>query len=209
MTEIQIYSDGSATTSQNAGGWASVVLIDGTLHEELSGHLESATNNDAELIAAIKGLDYTLAYLTNLQGDFPADNDVTLISDSEIILNWANGTYRFKQVDKMPLYEELRRLVKKMNVKTQWVKGHSGNLWNERCDRLANNARKKLHTVAIDKTIALMNTKIGSKKSGVVCLWLGNVLKVVDLDQNIVEDYDREAHGKRGSAIQIREEKDR
>ena len=207
--KIDVYSDGSATTSNKAGGWGSVILIDGVLHKELAGHLEKATNNDAELISAIKGLEYTLNYLASFQGSFPLEVEVTLISDSEIILNWANGAYRFKQTEKLFLYDELRRFVKKMDVKTKWVKGHSGNTWNERCDKLANNARKNITTIALDKSSPMADTRIGTKKSSVVCLWLGDVLKVIDLELNIIEDYNREAHGKRGSAIQIREEKDR
>lgn len=207
--KIDCYADGSATTAGNAGGWGSVVLIDGILHKELAGHLESATNNDAELVAAIKGLDYALEYLSLLQNSFPIETEVTLISDSEIILNWANGSYKFKQVDKLPLYDHLRRLVKKMNVKTQWVKGHSGDLWNERCDKLAGNARKGIINKGIDKPVSKADTRIGIKKTAVVCLWYGDELKVVDLENNVVENYDRSIHGKRGSAFEIREEKSR
>jgi hypothetical protein len=50
---------------------------------------------------------------------------------------------------------------------------------------------------------------IGSKKNGVVALWYGSTLKIVDLEKNIVENYNRDAHGKRGTLIQIREEKSR
>jgi ribonuclease HI len=207
--KMEIYSDGSATTSQHAGGWGSVVLVDNIFHTELSGHLESATNNDAELIAAISGLEYALTYLSSLGGSFPLETDVTLISDSEIILNWANGTYKFKQVEKMALYDSLRRLVKKLNVKTRWVKGHSGDTWNERCDKLANNARKGISTIALDNCGPKADTRIGSKKTDILCVWHNDILKVIDLENNIVENYNRDVHGKRGSAIQIREDKSR
>ena len=63
--KIEVYSDGSATTADKAGGWGSVIVIDGALHKELSGHLESATNNDAELEAAIQGLAATYDLLLN------------------------------------------------------------------------------------------------------------------------------------------------
>lgn len=207
--EIRVFSDGSATTKDKPGGWGVVVLIDGVLHKELYGHLDKATNNDAELVASIKGLDYVLEYLCTFQGSFPLDKDVTLISDSQIILNWANGKYRFKQIDKMVLYEHLRRLVKKLNVKTEWVRGHSGNVWNERCDYLANTARKGVPIEGLDKPILKADTRIGIKKTGIVSLWHGDQLKVIDLENNIIENYNKEIHGKRGSVIQIRESKDR
>lgn len=207
--DIKIYSDGSAQTALTAGGWGVVILIDGQVHKELSGHIERATNNDAELIGAIKGLDYVMDYISTFSGSFPIETDVTLISDSEIILNWANGKYKFKQIDKLPLYDHLRRLVKKLNVKTQWVKGHSGDLFNSRCDKLANNARKGITTEYLDKTPSMGDTRIGSKKDAIFCVWYKDVLKIIDLQNNIVETYNRELHGKRGSAIQIRGEKER
>lgn len=207
--EIKVYSDGSAQTKDRPGGWGVVILIDGLLHKELSGHLELATNNDAELIAAIKGLDYVIDHLCQYQGSEGPEFEVTLVSDSEIVLNWANGTYRFKQIDKMPLYDHLRRLVKKLKVKTQWVRGHGNDIYNNRCDKLANNARKGIAIEGIDKPSSKGDTRIGIKKNGIVCMWYGDVLKIVDLEYNIVENYNREVHGKRGSALEIREEKDR
>lgn len=209
VMKIEVYADGSATTKENAGGWGSVVLIDGKLHKELSGHLPTATNNDAELLAAIGGLKYVHEYLLSIPFIGPHDLEITLISDSQIILNWANGSFRFKQLDKVHLYEELRKLVKDHHVKTKWVKGHSGDFWNDRCDKLANLARKNLPVENLDKPGPNMDTRIGSKKNGIICLWHGDTLKIVDLETNIVEDYCREVHGKRGSAIQIREERDR
>ena len=43
----------SATIATKPGGWAWVITIDGKFHCEGSGHLEKATNNDAELLASI------------------------------------------------------------------------------------------------------------------------------------------------------------
>ena len=52
-------------------------------------------------------------------------------------------------------------------------------------------------------------TLIGTKKTGVICVWYKDCLKVIDLSHNIVEDYVRDIHGPRGSALEIREEKTR
>ena len=88
-------------------------------------------------------------------------------------------------------------------------KGHSGDPFNERCDKLANDARKGKLIKYIDKPTENRETKIGTKKESVVCLWHKDQLKVIDLENGIVENYDRELHGKRGSLIEIREEKTR
>lgn len=207
--KIEIYSDGSAQTIKTCGGWAYVLIINGEFHSEGSGHVEFATNNDMELVSALKGLDAALNS-TMSYGSFPIDLEVILKSDSKLILGWADGTYQFKQMEKIGLYDELRRLMRKLKVKTEWVKGHSGNKWNERCDQLANQARLKLEKNK-DKEEAKISgeTLIGKKREGVICLWYSGKLKVLDFCTNIMEDYDRDVHGKRGSLLEIREDKTR
>jgi len=204
--KICVYSDGSATTGDKPGGWGSVIVIDDVCHKELSGYLENSTNNDAELLAAIHGLEWVYRNL-HAHPDRSVKLEVTLISDSQIILNWANGSFRFKQEQKLHLYEKIRSLVQAMNVRTQWVKGHSGDRWNERCDKLANNARllRPIEPEAQPKK----ETRIGSKKTGTTSLWYCGQLKVIDFETGVIENYDRDLHGKRGSIIEIREEKNR
>lgn len=136
--DIEVYSDGSGTSKNKPGGWGWVLVVNGVKHDEGSGYMESATNNDAEMQAAIEGLVAAFKFSSGNKGFIKS---VTLVSDSEIILNWANGSYKFKQEKKIQKYNTLRSLVQKMNVKTKWVKGHSGNAHNERCDELANLAR--------------------------------------------------------------------
>lgn len=154
------------------------------------------------MLAAIRGLQYAAEILAFTP---PEEHyEVTLISDSEIVLNWANGKYRFKQLQKMHMYDQLISLVKKMQVKTQWIRSHSGSKWNERCDKLANLARKGITTEGVDENAPKPDTNIGNKKNGVICIWYDGVLKVVDLEIGCVEKYDRQLHGKRGSVIEIR-----
>ena len=208
--QIEVYSDGSATTSKNAGGWGSVIVVDGIKHKELSGHIPSATNNDAELLASVMGLEYVYEAIIN--GILPiltSGDTVTLISDSEIILNWANGKYRFKQVDKLPVYDRLMASVKALKVKTKWVRGHSGNVNNERCDRLANLARKQIQEVPNDKIENKVQSAIGSKKKGTASVYYKGQLFVLDFEAKVMETYNREAHGKRGSMVELREGKER
>ncbi len=207
---VEIWTDGSATTKDKPGGYAWVITVNGEFHSEGSGHLVNATNNDAELAAALSGLDEAMQlYLTVCYGtSFPQDHEFILKSDSELIIGWANGSYKFKQVDKLPLYESLRRLMKKLNVKTEWVKAHSGIKFNERCDELANQARlgiqKQNEKIEAKNT---GNSLIGTKKDDILCVWHNEKLKIIDLDNLIVEVYDRQIHGKRGSMLEIRKDR--
>jgi ribonuclease HI len=213
--KIEVYTDGSATTKDKPGGWAFVMVIDGQKHSECSGHMAGASNNDAEMEAAIQGLAAALKHVkdeTDIRCgvDGIPDYSVILCSDSELIIGWTSGRYRFKQLDKIAKYNQLQFLAKRLSVQTRWVKGHSGDEHNERCDKLANEARLGVNRKKdIADAIAAGKTLIGSKKSGTLCVWYKNQLKVIDLETNIVENYERSVHGSRGGVIEIREEKSR
>jgi len=215
---IEVYTDGSATTSDKPGGWAYVLLVDGAKHSEGSGYMENASNNDAELEAALQGLGAAYEFLRTPQVEILLSSfehsiippKVTLVADSQLILGWVTGKYTFRQQDKMDKFKQLQLFVNLLDVDTRWVEGHTGQEHNERCDTLANQARLNVQSKA-DKAEAILkgNTLIGTKKNGTVCLFYKNMLKVIDLDKNVVEDYNREIHGNRGSMLEIREEKSR
>jgi ribonuclease HI len=216
MQHIDVYTDGSATTADKPGGWGYVILVDGTKHSEGSGHMENATNNDAEMEAVIQGLRAVNKLLfptpIGVLGAYdPVEivpPSVTVRSDSRLILGWTSGIYKFKQIDKIAKYRELQLLVKMTNAKTEWVEGHAGHEHNERCDKLANAARMKVQ-IDLDRKEQKERgeTLIGEKKSGILCVWYKGILKVVDLDNNVVENYNRETHGTRGSMWEIKEDK--
>lgn len=215
---IEVYSDGSATTVDKPGGYGWVLCVDGVKWSEGNGHMERASNNDAELEAAVQGLKAAYLVFNPLPIDVlgvlnPREivsPSVTLVSDSQLILGWTSGRYKFRQLDKMDKFKELQLLVNLMGVQTRWVEGHTGDVHNERCDKLANEARLGLQKKE-EKIEAILtgNSAIGHKKIGVVCLWHKNSLKVIDLEHNIVEDYNREVHGSRGSMLEVREDKNR
>lgn len=117
------------------------MVIDGVKHVENSGHMSFASNNDAELEAALQGLSYARSLVPNDEEIIRHNVTVTLVSDSQLVLGWTNGTYSFRQEEKIEKYKQLQLLVKLMDVKTRWVEGHTGDEYNERCDELANIAR--------------------------------------------------------------------
>jgi ribonuclease HI len=200
--KIEAYSDGSATVATKPGGYGYVIVIDGQKVTEGNGHMPNATNNDAELEGAIQGLARVLKM--RIDGEIPiGDHEIWLVSDSQITLNWANGTARFKQRNKIKKFEQLQYLVRKLNVKTRHVDGHTGDEHNERCDKLANMGRKKQEKDDA-KQEAKKGTAIGTKNGGTLCIWYKGVLKVVDFDAGIVENYNKELHGKRESKLETR-----
>lgn len=90
------------------------------------------TNNIAELSAAIQGMHYII--------DNKIQEDVTLVSDSQYVLGLASGQYTPQK--NIELATELMNLVKQLNIKTKWVKGHSQNVFNDVVDLLAKSGKE-------------------------------------------------------------------
>ena len=144
MPKAIIFSDGSADNSNGDGGWASIVRSDNSL-VELGGYDASTTSNRMELTAAIEGLKY-----------LSIPHEVELIADSSYLLKtlknkwyekWKLEDHRTKPRPNMDLWEQLEGLVTFHTVTFVKVKGHSGDYWNTRADRLANHARKEKSNV--------------------------------------------------------------
>ena len=135
--KLEIYADGSGNTLQGTGGYGWVIVRDSLEVARGSGFLPIATNNVAEISAAIKGLEHALT-LPNF-GEY---TEVVLVSDSQLVLRYATGEYKCKAFHLVPLYIKLRSLYSQTKATTRWVKGHSGDEFNEICDELAKTARK-------------------------------------------------------------------
>jgi ribonuclease HI len=134
--KIECYSDGSSDgKSGGLGGWGWVCVVDGVKVAEGSGSEANATNNVVEVLSAAIGLEHVLA-------TYPTCEDVTLISDSQCTLRWATGEYSVKKMHLLPYVLRLRKVFNQLKAKTQWVKGHAGNEFNEVCDVLAKAARE-------------------------------------------------------------------
>ena len=136
---IDVYSDGSGNTFDSDGGYGFRVVIDGVVTYDGSGYLPKATNNVAELMGAIKGLEKCKEHIasSNVVGA-----TITLISDSMLVLGYASGKYSCKALHLTQLYIQLRQLYNELKAGQRWVKGHSGDEHNEACDKLAESGRE-------------------------------------------------------------------
>lgn len=142
--KIEVYTDGSATVATKPGGWSYVIVVDGKELKHQSGGLALATNNVAEITAAIEGLDEVIRLKNSGSSNIDPNADVELVSDSQLVLKYASGEYRCKAMHLIPLYIKLRGLYGQTNAKTRWVRGHSGDHFNEICDKLAKSARESM-----------------------------------------------------------------
>ncbi len=135
---LTIYTDGACSGNPGPGGWGTV-LVRGEAYEELGGREERTTNNRMEMRAAAEGLRRAA----------PGDR-VHVVTDSKYlhdgILKWIRAWKRrgWKKADgaevlNRDLWEELDGLCSRPGIRVTWehVRGHSGHLLNERCDRIA------------------------------------------------------------------------
>ncbi len=141
---IKIYTDGSCLGNPGAGGWAAVIVDEQNHREEIYGGEEHTTNNRMELTAAIRALE-----------KISADKQVELFTDSSYLKNaftngwlakWKRNGWRTAtggHVLNKDLWQKLDELISTRAVKFNWVKGHAGNFFNERCDKLARMTAEK------------------------------------------------------------------
>lgn len=120
-----IYTDGGYSMKNKVGAGAYVIIQDGKEIKRGGIKLQNATNNIAEI---------TAIQIAMMQ--MPKNAEVTVRSDSQYAIgvlskNW-NAT---KNVE---LIAEVKSLISKKNLSIifEWVHGHSGNKYNEICDKL-------------------------------------------------------------------------
>ncbi len=146
MDEVTIYTDGACSGNPGKGGWGAI-LIYGDKKKEISGAMDETTNNQMELTAPIEALKL-----------LKRPCYVKLYSDSAYVVNaflqkwidtWVKNGWKTadkKEVKNKELWMQLYEFTKIHTVKWIKVKGHSDNVYNNRCDELATSAIKKLST---------------------------------------------------------------
>jgi len=133
---VVIYTDGACSRNPGPGGWGAI-LISGAHRKELCGGEAETTNNRMELFAAIAALDA-----------LKHPSRVDLHTDSEYVRNgimtWIHSWKKrgWKTADKKPvknveLWQRLDEARSRHDVTWHWVRGHAGDLENERADELA------------------------------------------------------------------------
>lgn len=156
---ITIYTDGASRGNPGPGGWSAIIFSEMRV-VEIAGKKNPATNNQMELEAVIQGLSY-------IYEEYGDDVIIELHADSRYVLNgiesWIDGWVRKGWITMAK---------KPVENKTQWIRlmkfrdifgkklilnkvdGHSGHLYNDRCDELAVSS-------ALDKKLSLFD---GSRK---------------------------------------------
>ena len=140
---IKVYTDGSCIGNPGNGGWAFVVINEKDISYR-AGFERNTTNNQMELMAAIKAIEFLDKY-----------NDINLNTDSNYvrqgitnwILNWKRNNWKTstkRVVKNRELWERLDKLNLSKNIIWSWVKAHNVDEFNNQVDQLARQAAETL-----------------------------------------------------------------
>lgn len=137
LKQVSVYTDGACSGNPGPGGWAAILTYKGK-EKELSGGEAHTTNQRMEITAVYEAL----CHMTE-----PCD--VVVYSDSAYVINcfkqkwyvnwrrngWMNS--KGEPVQNRDLWEKLLEQTERHRVRFEKVKGHAGDVMNERCDQLA------------------------------------------------------------------------
>ncbi|RJQ44518.1 MAG: ribonuclease HI [Anaerolineaceae bacterium] len=136
--EIIIYTDGACDPNPGRGGWAAIIIQDG-IEKILKGRENESTNNRMELTAALHALRAV-----------PPSSRVILYTDSKYLKlgieewmpDWIARNWRRKggKLANLDLWQELAKQIENHEITWKWVRGHAGNRYNERADKIARDA---------------------------------------------------------------------
>ena len=140
---IKVYTDGSCLGNPGNGGWAFVVINEKDISYR-AGFERNTTNNQMELMAAIKAIEFLDKYQNiNLN----TDSNYVKQGITNWILNWKGNNWKTstkKAVKNKELWERLDKLNLDKNISWSWVKAHNVDEFNNQVDQLARKAAETL-----------------------------------------------------------------
>jgi ribonuclease HI len=135
---VEIYTDGACSGNPGPGGWAAILMYRGR-EKVISGYEPDTTNNRMELLAAIRALEC-----------LKEPCEAVIYSDSSYLVNafdknwiakWRRNNWRLSddagEVKNIDLWRTLSEFAGLHRARFVKVEGHSDNMLNDRCDKLA------------------------------------------------------------------------
>ena len=140
---IEVYTDGSCLGNPGKGGWAFLVNNEGIISSR-SGYSINATNNQMELTAAIKAIEFLVNHkeMSIYTDSNYLKNGITLW-----VTNWKKNNWKTASknpVKNKELWERLDQLNYLKKIKWKWVKAHDTNKLNNEVDLLARQSAETL-----------------------------------------------------------------
>lgn len=140
--KVTIYTDGACTGNPGPGGWGAILRF-GQHEKELSGGEADTTNNRMELQAALEALR---ALTEPCQVTLFTDSEYLKKGITEWLPGWKRRNWRRKggKLANVDLWMKLDEEIGRHEIDWRWVRGHAGNAMNERVDKLARRAIKRI-----------------------------------------------------------------
>lgn len=143
MTQIiDIWTDGACSGNPGPGGWGAVLKL-GEVEKDLSGGEAATTNNRMELMGAIEALN---ALTKPCKVRLHTDSQYVKNGITTWIHNWKKRGWKTaegKPVANTDLWQKLEAAAARHQIEWKWVRGHDGDVMNERADALARGAIAK------------------------------------------------------------------
>jgi len=140
---VEVWTDGGCRPNPGPGGWGAILVFKGNVRE-LSGGAGDTTNNRMELTAAaaaLEALKRPCKVRLHTDSQYLRDG-ITRWHVGWVRKNWRNAAG--DPVKNMDLWRRILDAAKPHEVEWVWVRGHSGDVMNERADVLATEARSKI-----------------------------------------------------------------
>lgn len=143
--KITIYTDGAARGNPGPGGYG-IVMLSGRHRKEISEGYRLTTNNRMELLAVIVALE-SLKFENSMVDIYTDSKYVADAVEKKWVFGWEK--VQFKKKKNPDLWIRFLDVYRKHEVAFHWIRGHSNNKENERCDQLAVEASNK-KTLLVD-----------------------------------------------------------
>ena len=143
MKEIELYSDGSCLGNPGPGGYGVILRYPALDYEkDFSEGFRITTNNRMELLGVITGLS---SLREACRVTVTTDSQYVIRGVTEWLPGWIRNNWKTsarKPVVNQDLWKLLAGEISRHQVTWNWIKGHDGHEYNERCDNLARTAAK-------------------------------------------------------------------
>ncbi len=129
---VIIYTDGACKGNPGIGGYGAILSYKDVI-KEIYGATADTTNNRMELLAVIEALKL-----------LKRPCKVIIYTDSQYVQKgmstWITGWKQrhWHNVKNSDLWQTLEQIAQPHSIKWEWVRGHNGDIMNERADELAN-----------------------------------------------------------------------